>query len=126
MGVNLAGHGLIRLFVVGLWQFAHASADHLSKSPLPHGLSVGFLFVVPIVEAIVGIALVVGLGTRFALVISSVLMICLTIGVTSNQQWDTAGTQLLYSLVLFVLLFLAEYNVFSLDRLLRGRSPHQA
>ena len=42
-------------------------------------------------------------------------MMLLTIGVTSNQQWDVAGQQLLYSLIFFVLLFLLEHNGFSLD-----------
>lgn len=125
MGVNIAGHGLIRLFVVGLSPFAHSTVDHLSKSPIPQSFMLGFLFIVPIVEAIVGIALILGLGTRFALVVCSLLMICLTFGVASNQQWDTAATQLLYSLVLFVLLFLAEYNDLSLDRVFRSRSAHQ-
>lgn len=119
IGVNFAGHGFIRLFKIGLGQFANSAANNLSKSPLPHGLSVGFLHLVPIVEAIVGVLLILGLFTRCALIVASVLMIALTIGVTSNQQWDTAGTQLLYSLVLFVLLFCAEYDEFSLDRLLR-------
>jgi thiosulfate dehydrogenase [quinone] large subunit len=74
---------------------------------------VRFLYGVPVIEAVVGVALILGLFTRFALALSALLMIALTIGVTSNQQWDTAGQQLLYSLVLAVLLFLA------VDRLLR-------
>ena len=44
-------------------------------------------------------------------------MICLTVGVASNQQWDIASQQLLYSFVLFVLLFLDQYNSISLDGL---------
>lgn len=117
IGVNFAGHGFIRLHI-GLAQFANATANGLSKSPLPHSFIVGFLYVVPIIEALVGLALILGLGTRFSLAIAASLMICLTAGVTSNQQWDTAGQQLLYSLVLFVLLFLREYNEISLDRVL--------
>jgi thiosulfate dehydrogenase [quinone] large subunit len=117
VGVNFAGHGLIRLYV-GASQFVNSTAEHLSKSPLPHGLVIGFLYMVPVVEAFVGIALIAGLMTRFVLVVSSVLMIALTIGVTSNQQWDIAGQQLVYSAVLFVLLFLHEYNDFSADRLI--------
>ncbi len=50
-------------------------------------------------------------------------MMALTLGVTSNQQWDVAGQQLLYSLIFFVLLFLSEYNSIALDTRLRpGRS----
>ena len=105
--------------MVGLGQFAHGSADQLAKSPLPPTLVLGFLYVVPIVEAVLGIAMVFGVMTRTALVTASLLMIALTIGVTSNQQWDAAGTQLLYSLVLFVLLFFVEHNEISVDRQLR-------
>jgi thiosulfate dehydrogenase [quinone] large subunit len=118
VGVNFAGHGLIRMYL-GASQFVNSTAEHLSKSPLPHGLVTVFLYMVPVVEAFVGIALIVGLMTRFVLVVSSVMMIALTIGVTSNQQWDIAGQQLVYSAVLFVLLFLREYNDFSADRLIR-------
>ena len=117
IGVNFAGHGLIR-FYIGLGQFATSTAEHLSKSPLPHGLVLGFLYLVPVIETLVGLALIFGVGTRFALVISALLMICLTLGVTSNQQFDTAGVQLLYSLVLSVLLFFYEYNDLSLDRVM--------
>ena len=47
-------------------------------------------------------------------------MTALTVGVTSNQQWDVAGQQLLYSLVFFVLLFLLEWNTLSLHTRLFG------
>jgi thiosulfate dehydrogenase [quinone] large subunit len=124
VGVNFAGHGLIRLYI-GLGHFANSTAEHLSKSPLPHGLVVGFLYVVPIVETVVGVALVLGVLTRLALIGGALLMIALTVGVTSNQEWDIASQQLLYSLVLFVLLFLWEHNEISVDQLMRwrGRRP---
>lgn len=118
VGVNFAGHGLIRLYI-GLGHFADSTAEHLSKSPLPHGSVVGFLYVVPIVETVVGVALVLGVLTRLALIGGALLMIALTVGVTSNQEWDIASEQLLYSFVLFVLLFLWEHNEISVDRLMR-------
>ncbi|HEX3571328.1 MAG TPA: DoxX family protein [Acidobacteriaceae bacterium] len=120
VGVNFAGHGLVRLYI-GLGHFANSTAEHLSKSPLPHGFVLGFLYIVPIVEAVVGVALVLGMLTRSALVGSALLMIALTIGVTSNQEWNVAGQQLLYSFVLFVLLFFWEHNEISVDRLMRWR-----
>lgn len=46
-------------------------------------------------------------------------MIALTVGVTLNQEWDIASQQLVYSFVLFVLLFLWEHNEISVDRLMR-------
>lgn len=42
-------------------------------------------------------------------------MMALTTGVTSNQQWDIASEQLVYSVVFFLLLYLAEHNKLSLD-----------
>jgi thiosulfate dehydrogenase (quinone) large subunit len=51
-------------------------------------------------------------------------MMMLTAGVTSNQQWDVAAQQLLYSLIFFLLLYLREHNAIALDDLLR-HSPLQ-
>jgi thiosulfate dehydrogenase [quinone] large subunit len=49
-------------------------------------------------------------------------MMTLTIGVTSNQQWDIAGQQLLYSIVFFLLLYLIDHNALALDTYLRRSS----
>jgi len=117
LGVNFAGHGLIRIYN-GVGQFAAATAEHMAKSPLPHRPVMGFGYAIPFVEAVLGVALILGLGTRLALAAGAVFMMALTIGVTSNQQWDVAGQQLLYSLVFFVLLFLAEWNRWSVDEML--------
>lgn len=118
IGVNYAGHGMMR-FYTGLRQFVAGTADHLAKSPLPHGFVVAFLYAVPFVEAAVGVALILGIATRTALVVTAVLMIFLMAGIATNQQWDTAGAQLVYDLILFVLLFLHDYDDLSLDAFLR-------
>ena len=114
LGVNFAGHGLIRIYT-GVGAFAQTTAEHMAKSPLPHGFVLGFGYVIPWVEAVLGVVLILGLGTRVALVIGAVFMMALTVGVAANQQWDVAGEQLLYSLIFFVLLFLREWNVMSVD-----------
>lgn len=123
LGVNFAGHGFIRLYN-GIGSFATSTAEHMAKSPLPHNFVLGFGYVIPVVEALLGMALFLGFGTRVALVAGAIFMMALTIGVASNQQWDVAGQQLLYSLVFFVLLFLREHNALSLDaRLGRDSRP---
>lgn len=118
LGVNFAGHGFIRIYN-GVGAFAVTTADHMAKSPLPHGLTVGFGYAIPWIEALLGIALVLGLLTRAALIAGAVFMMALTVGVTANQQWDIAGQQLVYSVVFFLLLALVEYNELSVDRRLR-------
>lgn len=117
-GVNFAGHGFIRVYN-GVGAFAATTAEHMAKSPLPHGVTVGFAYAIPWIEALLGMALVLGLLTRAALIAGAAFMMALTVGVTSNQQWDIAGQQLVYSVVFFLLLYLVEYNELSLDRRLR-------
>jgi thiosulfate dehydrogenase [quinone] large subunit len=114
LGVNFLGHGAIRVYN-GIGQFAAATADHMAKSPLPHGFVLGFGYAIPIIELLLGIALILGLGTRIALAAGAVFMMALTLGVTSNQQWDVASEQLIYSLAFFALLFLIEHNALAVD-----------
>ena len=120
LGVNFAGHGLIRIYN-GVGQFASTTAEHMSKSPLPHAFVLGFGYAIPWLEALLGLTLILGLGTRLALASGAVFIMALTVGVTSNQQWDVAGQQLLYSLVFFVLLFLIEWDGLSADSRIKHR-----
>jgi thiosulfate dehydrogenase [quinone] large subunit len=117
-GVNFAMHGFIRMYS-GLGTFAATTAEHMAKSPLPHGFVLGFSYAIPVIEAVLGVALILGLLTRVTLVLGAVFMMGLTIGVGSNQQWDTAGQQLVYSVVFFLLLFLLEHNALAVDQLRR-------
>ena len=123
LGVNFCGHGFFRI-ASGIGAFAHATADHMVKSPLPHGFVLGFGYAIPVIEALLGLGLLFGALTRITLICGTLFMMALTIGVTSNQQWDVAGQQLLYSLVFFVLLFLVENNALTLDNL-RARTSIQ-
>ncbi len=118
LGVNFAGHGLIRIHN-GAAAFAQTTAEHLAKSPLPQSLIYAFSYAIPFIEAILGLTLILGVFTRVSLIAGALFMMALTIGVTSNQQWDLASQQLLYSLVFFLLLFLLEHNQLSLDNALR-------
>jgi thiosulfate dehydrogenase [quinone] large subunit len=115
-GVNFSMHGFIRIYN-GLGSFASTTAEHMAKSPLPHGFVLGFSYAIPVIEALLGVALIFGLLTRVALVLGAVFMMGLTIGVASNQQWDIAGQQLVYSVVFFLLLFLVEHNALAADGL---------
>jgi thiosulfate dehydrogenase (quinone) large subunit len=117
-GVNFAGHGLIRIYN-GVGPFAASTAEHLAKSPLPHSITFAFSYAIPFFEAILGLTLILGVFTRIALVCGAIFMMALTIGVTSNQQWDIAGQQLIYSAVFFLLLFFLDENTLSLDNALR-------
>jgi thiosulfate dehydrogenase [quinone] large subunit len=119
LGVNFAGHGLIRIDN-GVGAFATSTAEHLAKSPLPHAVTFGFSYAIPFLEAILGLTLILGVFTRIGLVCGAVFMMALTIGITANQQWDVASEQLIYSVVFFLLLYRIEHNALALDTYLRG------
>ena|ERR1700760_306973 len=120
-GINFAGHGLIRIYN-GVGSFAQSTAEHLARSPLPHGLSFSFSYAIPYIEAILGLTLLLGVFTRVSLACGAVFMMALTAGVAANQQWDIASQQLLYSLVFFLLLYLIKHNAFSVDSHIRSSS----
>ncbi len=65
-----------------------------------------FALTIPWIELTLGTLLILGLLTRTALTLSMLFMIALMAGVTLRQDWPTAGLQLIYGFVIFVLLFL--------------------
>ena len=120
-GINFAGHGLVRSYN-GVDAFATTTAEHLAKSHLPHSLTFGFSYAIPFLESILGLVLILGIFTRAALVCGAVFMMLLTIGVASNQQWDIASQQLIYSTIFFLLLYLIEHNALAVDNSLHRSS----
>ena len=121
LGVNFAGHGLIRIYS-GVATFATTTAEHMVKSPLSHSFTLGFSYAIPFLEAILGLTLILGVFTRTSLVCGAVFMMALTIGVTANQQWEVASQQLVYSAFFFLLLYLIEHNALAVDNYLRRSS----
>jgi thiosulfate dehydrogenase (quinone) large subunit len=119
-GVNFAGHGFVRI-LNGVGSFAGTTASHMAKSAIPRELVISSAYLIPFIEAVLGLALIFGILTRVSLICGALFMMALTIGVTSNQQWDIAGQQLLYSVVFFVLLYLFELNRYSVDTVLERR-----
>ena len=105
-GLDFFGHGFARIFTgTHLGGFAHWMVGDMAKSPLPASLVLATGYVVPCVELLIGILLLFGLLTRYALILALLLMLVLMFGVTMKQDWNVAGQQLLYGLVLAVLLF---------------------
>lgn len=113
-GLNLLMHGLSRL-LAGPQAFASHLAEQFARSPLPQPLVRAFGSALPPIEGLIGLLLLIGLKTRWALIAASLLMLALTFGSTLLQDWSIAETQLIYALVFSVLLFLRKYNSWSVD-----------
>jgi thiosulfate dehydrogenase [quinone] large subunit len=121
-GVDFFMHGFARIFTgAHLSGFAQGMVKSMASTPLPPALTLATGYVVPCVELLIGILLIVGVRTRAAVTLALLLMLVLMFGVTLKQDWSTAGSQLLYGLVLAALLFArAEYDI-SWPAFFRGR-----
>lgn len=122
-GFNFFGHGFARIFTgTHLSGFAAGMAKSMAGTPLPGPLVLVTGYVVPWVELIIGLSLLAGVGVRFALIAAFVLLFVLMFGITLRQDWNIAGQQLQYGLVLGLLLWGREQcdlpwpKVFSRDK----------
>ncbi len=120
-GINIFFHGLSRLVGDHAAFLAYLS-QQMAKAPLPKSILPPFAATLPWVEGAVGLLLLLGLFTRFALVAGSLVMIVLMAGITLAQNWDVAGIQLIYCAIYFVLLTHRGRNFYSLDTLIGSRA----
>lgn len=122
LGVNFFNHGFTRMGNIP--GFAQSMVDMFQNTFVPEVLVRVPAMLVPIVELIGGLLVTLGLATQAALVTLFGLMIMLMYGVTLIQNWDAAGSQLIYCLVLFILIAANSFNTFSLDRLIFRRKSN--
>ena len=123
VGINYFNHGATRIFQIP--GFIDSMVNTMQDSWIPEFLVRINAALVPPVELIVGALITIGLFTRGALIACFVLMIALMYGVTIIQNWDTAGSQLIYNLVLFILLTGVGFDRISVDAWLRIKKRAQ-
>lgn len=105
-GLDFFGHGAARIFTGShLPGFAEGMVKSMASTPLPEALVRVTGYTVPCVELLIGVLLIAGLFTRFALTLALLLMAVLMFGITLKQDWSTAGLQFTYGFLLAVLLF---------------------
>ncbi len=114
-GVNFFNHGLTR--ITDIPGFAESIVQMYTETFVPAAVVRLPAYLIPPLELIIGLLLILGLGTRAALIMGFLLMVLLMSGVTLLQEWDTASSQLIYCLVYFVLLAGNNLNAFSVDQL---------
>jgi thiosulfate dehydrogenase [quinone] large subunit len=105
-GLDFLMHGFARIFTGShLSGFAQGMVKSMAATPLPASLTLATGYAIPCVELLIGTLLLLGLLTREALTMAFLLMLVLMFGVTLKQDWVTAGSQLVYGIVLALLLF---------------------
>lgn len=113
VGINYFNHGFTRMGNIP--GFMDAMVGAMEGAWMPEPLVRLTAFFVSPVELIFGLFLILGLFTRLSLVVLFVLMAILMYGVTIVQNWDSASSQLIYNIVLFILLAGHGYNRWALD-----------
>jgi thiosulfate dehydrogenase [quinone] large subunit len=114
-GFNILLHGLSRIFA-GHAAFLGYLNHYFEKAPLvPASMLPLFARVLPPVETALGILLVLGLWTRFALIAGGLVITLLAIGTNLAQDWNVAGLQLIYAFFYYYLLVHRDLNSLSVD-----------
>ena len=120
LGTNIFIHGVSRL-LAGSALFAAKVVIQFVQAPLPPWSVYAFGLSLPWVEAALGFLLLIGLRTHAALIGGGLLILILTFGSSLIQDWNAAGSQLIYALAYAALLFLLRYNTWSIDHALEKR-----
>lgn len=103
IAISLAGHGLVRL--PKLQTFTEGMIKSMEKSAIPEALITPFGYVLPFLEAIIGISLLIGFKPKLTIYSAISLMSILILGSSSIENWSAIEAQLLHSLYLFALLW---------------------
>ncbi len=98
MGLNLTIHGTARIRRRPAC-LRRIPGEHLSHDALPARSVMIFGLSMPWVEAATGQLLLLGLLTRATLIASFLTLLALTFDTTLRQDWEIAGTQLIYAVI---------------------------
>ena len=106
-GINFLMHGAVRVF--GDYSgFADGMANNFSETFLP-AFSVRLLgYAIPIVELLIGLILITGFQLKIGLIIGFLLMATLVFGMCLLQEWGVVGSQMIYVICLFLILYFQE------------------
>lgn len=102
--------------IKGVGPFASSMRERMADSPLPPDLVSFFATILPFAEILLGLLLLLGLFTRLALAGTALLIMFLTFGTVMEPDPATVARNVNYALVVFVLLWLADHDRYSIDR----------
>jgi thiosulfate dehydrogenase (quinone) large subunit len=115
LGVSIFIHGVVRLPKMA--EFADGLVKQFAETHLPAFLVRPFAMGLTVEETVTGFLLIIGLWTRWALIIGSLAMAALVFGTALRSDWPTVAIQLLYAAIYAALLAAREHNSISVDRL---------
>ena len=114
MGINMFMHGAVRVGP-NYGAFVAATREQFAATWLPVWLVTLEARIIPGVEVAVGLLMLIGYKTRWAIVAGMILLSTLLFGMVVLQNWEIVSRHLIYALSFYVLLHNLEFNAFSLD-----------
>lgn len=119
LGINELMHGVTRIFMgAGLGGFLEFAQNQFKDTPLPVWQVRSFSTVVPICELLIGVLLILGLWTRWTLVLAAVLMWGIIFGTAIRGDWQIVFLQMFYSLLYALMLMWRRYDLWSVDTMM--------
>ncbi len=117
LGLSILMHGLVRL--PHLSAFADGLVKLFAETPLPAAMVRPFAISLVPIETIVGLLILVGLWTRWSLLLGALTVAALVFGTALRSDWDTLAIQMLYAFIYAVLIATRDYNTYSVDEMIR-------
>jgi len=114
LGINMLGRSLVRIPEIN--SFATGMAENFADTFLPEPFVFIYAFVIVLTELVIGVLLIFGWKTRWALVSMGILLITLTFGQVLQQNFGTLANILVYVFAVSFLLFNTRYDYFGIDR----------
>jgi len=114
LGLNMLGRSMVRIPEIN--DFASGMAESFADTLLPGSFVFVYAFVIVITELVIGVLLILGWKTRWALVSMGILLLTLTFGQVLQQNFGTLANILIYGFTVSFLLFNTRYDHFGIDR----------
>ena len=120
LGVDMAMHYVVRTWGISK-DFVPVTEKMFEGNLLPMSWVHVFLTVLPYFEGVLGILLILGLLSRWALTAEGLLVTVLMFGTALRSDWTVVSHQMIYIIFVFILLAVEQYDYFSIDSLLERR-----
>jgi thiosulfate dehydrogenase (quinone) large subunit len=120
LGLSILMHSLVRL--PHLTAFADGMVKLFRETLLPAIIVRLFALSLVFVEATVGLFILLGLCTRWALLVGTLSMASLVFGTALRSDWNTLAIQMLYASIYTALIATRQYNAYSLDALIQRQA----
>lgn len=120
LGVDMLMHYVVRTWGVSQ-DFVPVTEKMFVGNLLPMSWVHYFLTYLPYFEGVLGVCLILGLWSRWAITAEGLLVTVLMFGTALRSDWTVVSHQMIYILFVFFLLAVEDWDYFSVDAFLARR-----